>query len=148
MTAAFLISGQVSAMTRREAREEVLSLVFEASFRPGEPAEEIYAKAAEMRGLSGDEFVRSTFFGITGNLADIDAAIERHSNGWKVSRISPVSLAIMRLAVYEIRCSEDVPARIAVNEALELVKKYDDADKVRPFVNGVLNAVMKEGTAG
>ena len=52
-------------MTRREAREEVLSLVFEASFRPGEPAEEIYAKAAEMRGLSGDEFVRSTFFGIS-----------------------------------------------------------------------------------
>ena len=54
----------------------------------------------------------------------------------------------MRLAVYEIRYSDDVPARIAVNEALELVKKYDDADKVRPFVNGVLNAVMKEGTAG
>lgn len=131
-------------MTRREARAEVLSLVFEYAFRSGETAENILTRAVEIRGLSEEEYIRECFTGIVSQLAFIDEKIEKYSNGWKTSRISPVSLAIMRLAVYEMYFREDVPSKVAVNEALELVKIYDDAEKVQPFVNGVLNSVLKE----
>ncbi len=134
-------------MTRREARAEALSLVFEYAFKPGETPEQIWNNAVEMRGLAEEEFIRSAFFGVAENISDIDRLIEKHSNGWKVGRISPVSLAIMRLAVYEMKYRSDVPSRVALNEALELVKIYDDAEKVRPFVNGILNAVMKDLSA-
>ena len=131
-------------MTRREARSEVLSLVFEYAFKPKETPEQIWDSAVEIRNLPDEEFVKSSFLGVIGNLVDIDGLIEKHSNGWKVSRISPVALAIMRLAVYEMKYCDDIPSKVALNEAIELVKIYDDADKVRPFVNGILNAVMKD----
>ena len=131
-------------MTRREARAEIISLIFEYAFRPGESAESILNGAVECRGLEDEEYIRSCFAGTVEKLGFIDGKIEQYSNGWKIGRISPVALAVMRLAIYEMYFRDDVPAKVALNEALELVKTYDDADKVKPFVNGILNAVMQE----
>ena len=60
--------------------------------------------------------------------------------------MSKVALAVMRVAVYEILFREDVPDRVAINEAIELIKTYDDEEQVRKFVNGVRNSVIKEKT--
>lgn len=120
-----------------------MSLLFETAFRPEETPEGVFDLAVELRDLEETEYIRSTFFGTVANLSLIDDKINEFSKGWTSDRISPVSRAILRLAIYEILFCEDVPDHVAVNEAIELVKIYDDEEKVRKFVNGILNAVMK-----
>ena len=134
-------------MTRREAREAALELLFEMGFRPDDAPETILDRAMQMREIEINEYVKRIFFGVAEKQEFIDALLEKHSHGWKKTRISPVSRAAIRLAIYEIYFCDDVPDTASINEALELVKKYDDADKVKPFVNGVLNAVLKDKKA-
>ena len=69
--------------------------------------------------------------------------IGRHSNGWRPDRIAPVSRNLLRLCIYEMLYVENIPAAVSINEAIELVKKYDDA-KMRAFVNGLLNGAKDE----
>ena len=135
-------------MTRREAREVTLELLFEMGFRTDETPEVILERALQMRETSVNEYVKRVFFGVYENLEFIDSILEKHSHGWKKTRISPVSRAAIRLAIYEIYYCDDIPDTASINEAIELIKKYDDADKVRPFVNGVLNAALKDKNAG
>lgn len=130
-------------MQRKIARENVFLLIFEKICKAEETAEEIFKKATEERELEYDDYVKNVFFGSCENAAIIDAALEKHLMGWKKERISPVSMAILRLASYEIMYVEDIPARVSLNEAVELAKKYDD-EKSYSFVNGVLNAFYKE----
>ena len=80
---------------------------------------------------------------IENNLSEMDELISSHlSKGWKISRISRISLAILRVAAYEMKFVDEVPVSVAINEAVELAKKYsvDDAS----FINGVLGAIAKE----
>ena len=135
-------------MTRREAREAVLELLFESGFHIAESPETIFNRALEMREIQVNDFVKKVYFGVFENIEFIDALLEKHSVGWKKTRISPVARAAIRLAIFEIYFCEDIPDTASINEAIELIKKYDDADKVRPFVNGVLNAVYKEKSVG
>ena len=135
-------------MTRREAREAVLELLFESGFHPEATPESIIERAIEMREIQVNDFAKKVYFGVFENIEFIDALLEKHSVGWKKTRISPVARAAIRLAIYEIYFCEDIPDTASINEAIELIKKYDDADKVRPFVNGVLNAVYKDKRAG
>ncbi len=130
-------------MQRRTARENAFILIFESVFKTDEVAEEIFTKATQIRGLEYDDYVKETFFGSYENSAVIDSAVEKHLTGWKQERISPVSKAIIRLAAYEIMFMSDVPARVSINEAVELSKKYDD-EKSYSFVNGVLHALADE----
>ena len=135
-------------MTRREAREVALELIFEMGFRGEDSPELILARAQEMRETDINEYGRRIFFGVCENLEFIDGQLEKYSHGWKKTRISPVAKAAIRLAIFEIYFCDDVPENVSINEAIELVKKYDDSEKVRPFVNGVLNAVLKDKNAG
>jgi len=127
-------------MHRKAARENAFILIFEGVFRNDETAEEIFTKATEVRSLEYDDYVKNVFFGVSSNADVIDGAIETSAVGWKLERISPVSRAILRLASYEIMFMEDIPAKVSINEAIELSKKYDD-ENAYSFVNGVLNAV-------
>ncbi len=135
-------------MTRREAREAALSLIFEMDFHPDTAPEEILERACAMREFETNEYITRVFCGIKENLEFVDGLIAKYSHGWTQARISPVSRAVMRLAIYEMYFCDDVPDTAAINEAIELVKKYDDAERVRPFVNGVLNSVLKEKNSG
>ena len=135
-------------MTRREAREAVLELVFESGFHIGEEPKAIIERAIEMREIQVNDFVKKVYFGVFENIDFIDTLLEKHSVGWKKTRISPVARAAIRLAIFEMFFCDDIPDTASINEAIELIKKYDDADKVRPFVNGVLNAIYKEKSAG
>ena len=130
-------------MQRKQARENAFMLIFESVCKSDETAEEIFTKATELRGLEHDDYVKSVFFGSYENKAEIDAAIEKHLTGWKKSRISPVSMAILRLAAYEMLYITDIPAKVSINEAIELAKRFDD-EKSYSFVNGVLNALAAE----
>ena len=130
-------------MQRRTARENAFILIFESIFKADEVAEEIFVKATQIRGLEYDDYVKEIFFGSYENSEVIDSAVEKHLTGWKKERISPVSKAIIRLAAYEIMFMSDVPARVSINEAVELAKKYDD-EKSYSFVNGVLHALADE----
>ena len=114
-----------------------MGLLFEFGFRPDADAASIYDAAAEVREMPEDEFEKGLFLGTVENLDAIDAAIAANAHGWKMG----VARAVLRLGTYEILFT-DVPDSVAVNEAIEIIKKYDDA-KVRSFVNGILNAVMK-----
>ena len=77
-----------------------------------------------------------------GVLPVIDALLGRHAKGWRTDRLSRVSRAILRLGAYEVVFAEKIPAPVAINEAVELAKKYDEP-KARPFINCVLNAIKK-----
>ena len=104
---------------------------------------ESVTKATELRGLEYDNYVTEVFFGAYENADVIDERMEKHLKGWKKERISPVSMAILRLAFYEMLYVADIPSKVTINEAIELAKKFDD-EKSYSFVNGVLNAMAHE----
>ncbi len=129
---------------RRAAREAVLALLFESEYHKGEEPEVIFLRAAEARDIDpADKYIRTEYMGIMEHLATIDALLGRHAKGWRTDRLSRVSRAVLRLGTYEIVYAEKIPAPIAINEAVELAKKFDDP-KARAFINGVLNAVKDE----
>ena len=130
-------------MTRREAREIIFSLVYEADFHRDGSFAVIYNDAIEDRAFEENDYVRSVFFGMEEHLSELDELISTHAVGWKSERLSKVSRAIMRLCIYEMLYSDDVPASVAINEAIEIAKIYDH-DKAPSFINGVVNAVAKD----
>ena len=129
-------------MQRKIARENAFILIFESICKKDETAQEIFEKATEVRLLEVDDYVKTVFFGSYENADKIDEAMEKHFLGWKKERISPISMAILRLGCYEIMFMSDIPSRVTINEAIELSKKYDD-EKSYAFVNGVLNAAAE-----
>lgn len=131
------------AMNRRDAREATFALLFETEFKQGDPREEIFAISCENREIQDNAYVRNVYFGVGEHLDEIDALIGKHAKGWKTTRISRVSRSILRLAIFEMLYLEDVPASVAINEAVELSKKFDE-ESARPFVNGILNSVKNE----
>ena len=133
----------MAAMTRKEAREEAFRLLFETEFRGEETPDAIFAISEENREVATNEYVRTVYFGVREKLEEIDAIIVRHSNGWKPSRISPVSRSAVRLCIYEMKYMDDIPNAVSLNEAIELVKKYDEP-KMKAFVNGLLNGAKNE----
>lgn len=126
-------------MQRKIARENAFILVFESVCKKDESAEEIFDKATNVRNLEVDDYVKTVFFGSCEQSSVIEEKIEDHLKGWKKERISHVSMAILRLACYEILFMPDIPSRVTINEAVELSKKFDD-EKSYAFVNGVLNS--------
>lgn len=130
-------------LTRREAREYAFGLIYEADFRPDEDKESIFDSSADDREIPDDKYIKEAYFGVWDNIADIDAKIAEYSVGWKTERMSRVSHAILRLAVYEMLYRDDIPSRVTLNEAIELTKKFD-AERAKAFVNGILNSVKND----
>ncbi|MBE6679430.1 MAG: transcription antitermination factor NusB [Ruminococcaceae bacterium] len=130
-------------LNRRESREAVLGLVFENEYGCYEDKNELYANALAAREIEENEYIKTVFFGIIEKSEEIDAYIEKYAKGRKLSRIAKVAKAIMRIAIYEMLYIDSIPASVAINEAVELIKVYDD-EKTKGFVNGVLNSVKEE----
>lgn len=133
-------------MNRRQARETAFLLIFEASYHSGEDPLAIYENAKNAREIKDDDYVKEVFLGVCENRASLDALIEKYSRGWKAERISTVSRSAMELCAYEMMYRKDIPVPVSLNEALELVKTYDE-ESARAFVNGVLNAIADEAKA-
>ncbi len=129
-------------LNRRKSRDFVFKLLYETSFHDKSERQTIYTTAFEERGGAENEYIKNVYFGTLENLPQIDKIIMKNAIGWRIERISRVSLAALRLSVYEMIFMQDIPFNISINEALELVKEYDE-ESARTFVNGVLDAVSK-----
>lgn len=127
-------------MNRKQARENAFILLFEGIAKTDETPEEIFEKATEVRGLEVNDYVKNVYFGSMENSQIIDEYIEKSLVGWKKERISIVTRAILTLATYEMMFLDDVPALVAINEGIELSKKFDE-EKTYSFVNGALNKI-------
>ena len=127
-------------MTRREIREQVFKMLFRVEFYNQEEMSEQIA-LCEDDACSWKEKDKTYIFEkvekISEKLEEIDAKINEVSEGWKTGRMGKVDLTLIRLAVYEMLYEEDVPAKVAINEAVELAKQYG-TDNSPSFVNGVL----------
>ena len=121
--------------------------MFETEFRSDIDLDSIYATSRENREFANDSYIQTVYYGVREHLEEIDNMIMRHSKGWKPSRITPVSRCAIRLCIFEMLYMKEIPAAVSLNEAIELVKKYDDS-KMRAFVNGLLNGAKNEIEAG
>ena len=131
-------------MTRRNARKHIFNLVFQSEFNKDLGIKDVldtYNDEYEQLNKYETDFVSREYRGISANLEAIDSYIEKYSRGWSVARLAKTDLAILRIGVYEIMFDDDVPAGVAVNEAVELAKEFSD-DKSYKFVNAILQNLI------
>ncbi len=128
-------------ISRRAIREHVFVLLFESFFNGQDEMPELVRNYFDDLDKPVDEestgYIQNRFEKIQALIPELDAKIEEKSTGWKLNRIGKVELSILRLAVYEIDHDDEIPAKVAINEAVELAKKYGQ-DQAGAFVNGVL----------
>ncbi|MDD6035368.1 MAG: transcription antitermination factor NusB [Lachnospiraceae bacterium] len=142
-------------MTRRELREHTFMLLFRNDFHGAEEMEEQlafyfdgvdpaedeqnekhYRFLTTPEGTDAEE-VKKRFYDVCSHKAEIDDMLSKTTSGWKLERIGKVELALLRLALFEMKFDDEIPAGVAINEAVELAKKYG-ADASPGFINGVL----------
>ncbi len=129
-------------ISRYKMREQAFFLCFEMLFSDTD-VDELADNAGDARDEFLSDYALDCAKGIFEQREEIDAMISKNLKaGWKISRISKVSLALLRLAVYEMLYRDDVPVSVSINEAVELSKKYTVKDDTS-FINGVLGAVAK-----
>ncbi len=139
-------------MTRRQIREQIFLLLFSAEFFSRDELNEQLVLNMRRHESVGDEedpveepcptpedaaYIEAKVRDIYAHLDEIDAQINAGAEGWKTTRMAKAELAIIRLAVYEMKYEEEIPESVAINEAVELAKVYG-SDRGPSFVNGVL----------
>ncbi|MBO5652178.1 MAG: transcription antitermination factor NusB [Selenomonas sp.] len=139
-------------MSRRQAREAALQALFQLDLNPGEEGQQEQYETLAIDTVLGEaekmsardrEFVHTLVQGTRRHLAEIDRLIAASSKDWKLERMATVDRNVTRLAAFEIRFAEEkLTPNIAINEAVELAKKYGTDDSSR-YVNGILGAMMK-----
>ncbi|MCM1040020.1 MAG: transcription antitermination factor NusB [Ruminococcus sp.] len=127
-------------MSRRELREQIFKLLFRIEFNaPEEMAEQeqlFFEDICEADGAD-EEYISTKYRKIAEKLETIDRMLNEKAENWNTDRMGKVDLTILRLAVYEITYDEDVPTGVAINEAVELAKKFGQ-DASSSFINGIL----------
>ena len=144
-------------MTRANARELAVHLIYGRDFTGEEPeqvvsirlAKEYYAKLSEENDVYAERpsraqmrYIDTVVTGVANREEELDEQIRKFSIGWDISRISKLARCILRLAIFEILYVEDVPAGVAVSEAVRIAKKYND-DDTGSFVNGILGSFVR-----
>ncbi|MBE6918999.1 MAG: transcription antitermination factor NusB [Ruminococcaceae bacterium] len=144
-------------MTRNTAREIATHLAYELSFtdlsveafldaRLSEENFEALALECEiytdLPNAKQVQYIRRLVSGVAEHAAELDTYIEQYAQGWRFERISLVASAIMRVAMYEILYMPDIPNGVAINEAVEIAKKYESPEVVR-FMNGILGSFLR-----
>ena len=144
-------------MTRANARELAVHLIYSQSFTGEEPQavvatrldKEYYGKLSQENEVYVERpsraqlaYIDGVVSGVANRVEDLNATIQQFSIGWDVSRISRLTRCIMQLAIYEILYAEDVPTGVAISEAVRIAKKYD-GDDTGSFVNGILGSFAR-----
>ena len=130
-------------MSRSELREHIFRMLFRVEFNNGEEMkeqEELYFNLLDEMTETNRDYILNKYRDIVANLEEIDQMLNELSTGWKTTRMNRVDLTILRLATYELKWDEEVPTGVAINEAVELAKKYS-SDSGPSFINGVLAKV-------
>ena len=128
-------------MTKRDGRIHVFELLYESDFHKDESSEEIYSRAVRVREAQSSKFADELYGICRDNASEIDKTIEDSAEGWKLSRMSCVTRALLRLAAGEMLYT-DVPVKVAINETIEISKIYNDK-KSTAFINGILNTLAR-----
>ena len=132
-------------MSRKLSREKAMELVFSMMLTK-ESHDEVIETFVDnyeenIKNLDLD-YIKEVLKGVEENKESIDNLIKENLQKWKIESVSKVNLAILRLAVYEMKYVNDVPEKVAINEALEITKRYSDEKSVS-FINGVLDNIYK-----
>ena len=132
-------------MTRREIREHVFVMLFQSEFHETSELPEQNQLYFDLYMTSASEEEKSYIEERTGKihekLGEIDPWLSEATSGWKLNRMGKAELTILRLAVYEMKYDEEMPKKVAINEAVELAKKFG-GDSSAGFINGVLAKLM------
>ena len=128
---------------KRKSREHAFIILFEKSFNTELSVDEIMDIAIETEVISKDKITADIVKKAEENIDEIDAAIENNLKGWSKQRISKVSLALLRMAVCEMKYFDKVPVGVSINEAVEICKVYG-SDEDKGFVNGILGSISRE----
>ena len=132
-------------MTRRELRENTFRMLFHKEFHEVAEMEEQYTLFREVMvpmDEADSEYVHSKVFAIMEVIDELDCDINNSSVDWPIERMSKVDLTILRLAYYEMKHDDDIPVKVAINEAVELAKKYGGDDSPS-FINGILGKLAR-----
>lgn len=132
-------------MNRSELREHIFRMLFRIEFNSEEEMKEQEDLYFELLGETEEQdktYILEKYKAIAARKEKIDELLNERATGWKTSRMNRVDLTILRLAVYELRWDEEVPTGVAINEAVELAKKYS-SDEGPAFVNGVLAKLVE-----
>ena len=127
-------------MKRTEAREHIFKMVFGLEFNTADemPQQlEMYFDQLEEAKEKDREYIQKKAQAVAEHIEEIDRLINEHTTGWKTTRMNKVDMTILRLAVYEMKWDDDVPVSVAINEAVELAKRFG-GDESPSFINGVL----------
>ena len=133
-------------MRRREQREHIFKLLFMTDFNlPEEMPEQLslYFDGLEELKEQEQEYMLAKYRSVREHLDEIDDILNETSKGWKTKRMSRVDLNALRLAVYELKYDEEVPVGVAINEAVELAKRFG-GETSGSFVNGILGKIARE----
>lgn len=130
-------------MTRHESRELAFILIFEKSFQTDISITELIDSAVELELFPQNDFAESLAKKVYLKLDEIDGIISENLVGWSAKRISKVTKSILRLAVCEMLYSENMPVGVAINEAVEIAKKYASQEDAS-YINGVLGSIAKK----
>ncbi len=131
-------------MNRREMREQIFKMLFRVEFHDKSEIPEQFELSMEESVNASKEkqqYIEDKCEDIVAKLAEIDGIINQAAQGWKTTRMAKVDLTLIRLATYEIKFEEDIPTGVAINEAVELAKKYGSDDSAA-FINGVLAKIV------
>jgi len=133
-------------MNRKKSRRVAMELCYSMEISKDEPSlvlENFLENYEEDKTVLDKEYIIKILNAVNENKTSIDAKIEAFLKGWKLSRISKVNLSILRLAISEMLYIDDVPKKVAINEALDVAKEYSDEKSVA-FINGILDNIYKE----
>ena len=128
---------------RRKARELALQVLYQIDLTGLEPAPalELFCEHFEA-GKKSMPYTRCLVQGVFDNRQEFDAMIGSYAQNWRPERMSVIDRNILRLALYELRYQNDVPARVVINEAIEVAKRFGNEES-GPFINGILDAIRK-----
>lgn len=133
-------------MNRSAIRENAFKLIYSLEIQKSENLEEqidLFFESNNIEDSQAKKYIKDVIFGINENSEEILKDIEQNlKEDWKLNRISKMDLSILKLAIYEIKYNE-IPYKVAINEAVELAKKYGE-DKSKNFVNGILASIVKD----
>ena len=130
---------------RTRARECALQMLYQADIRHSGAGliKEDFWQADEPVEADVREFATTLFDGTMGHLPEIDGLIAKHADNWDMKRMAVIDRNILRLGVFELLHLDDVPPKVCINEAIELAKRFGDAESGK-FINGILDAIHKK----
>ncbi len=133
------------ALNRRKEREIVYQMLFASQFYPEDKTPDLYDTIIPQmeEGAEESAYIKETFFGARAYTEKAMEKIESLARDWKVNRLSKGTLTVLQLAIYEMEENDSVPEKIAINEAVELAKKFCE-DGAKKFVNGILGSLAGE----